>query len=632
MLSRISMVWLLAGLALTMGVGCTDSEDPSAGQGDDADDNGPGDNGPGDNDPAAERQQIETCIGVCDDVAACPEFDEQCGPDVVSEALSICEDACVEDAAARSQIIAFSGLPCSQVVAVAISSFGLTDQCGALEDPCDEITCDPPNATCFGNTAVNYTGQGTCVMGFCDFDAVQQREDCGDLTCDGGICLNETGDDVSIYAIQDTSDPSHPSVDSTVTVNNVIVTANSRSFLFVQEPDGGPFSGIFVEEGDLDISSLTPGTRVDIVGTYTENAGAFGIEGLSTINATSITQIASDNPPEPQPVAITDIDDEAGAEPFEGVLIRVVDLQVTDANPDGPDEDFGEFVVNDAMRVDDLLFAIDPDPVAGATMDSISGILNFSFTNFKILPRSAADVVGYETIDPCEQVTCPSRDIFCDGNDIVTTNGEGTCNLGECDYSAVETRQGCGFDACVGGECVPASDGALLISEVFYDVDGSDNGTEWVELFNGTDTAIDLSGFSLGYGGLNNTNGTYQLSGTIEPGGCIVVGGATSNADNGDPVYDLAQDFRPDLQNSGNDADVVGLYNAPANVINADSTPIDAVIYGAENTNGLLDETGNFGAVDVDDAPEGQSIERVSLTQWVINPTPNPNNCNVITP
>ena len=46
------------------------------------------------------------------------------------------------------------------------------------------------------------------------------------------------------------------------------------------------------------------------------------------------------------------------------------------------------------VRVDDLLYTIDPDPVVGTRFDSITGPLYFSFGNFKIAPRSADDVVG----------------------------------------------------------------------------------------------------------------------------------------------------------------------------------------------------------------------------------------------
>lgn len=76
-------------------------------------------------------------------------------------------------------------------------------------------------------------------------------------------------------------------------------------------------------------------------------------------------------------------------------------------------------------------------------------------------------------------------------------------------------------------------------------------------------------------------------------------------------------DFTPDIQNSGSTADAVALFAPGANVLT--DTPIDAVIYGGANTNGLIDETGLPGAVDVADAPAGYSIARTSLAgDWVV--------------
>ena len=41
----------------------------------------------------------------------------------------------------------------------------------------------------------------------------------------------------------------------------------------------------------------------------------------------------------------------------------------------------------------------------------------------------------------------------------------------------------------------------LILAEVFYDHSSSDSGYEWVEICNTTNAAIDLSNYSIGYGG-----------------------------------------------------------------------------------------------------------------------------------
>ncbi len=173
---------------------------------------------------------------------------------------------------------------------------------------------------------------------------------------------------------------------------------------------------------------------------------------------------------------------------------------------------------------------------------------------------------------------------------------------------------------------VSGSAGDLLLSEVLYDTSGTDDGLEWVEIYNNDTVAVDLAGFSLGSGGSDYTTSTLQLSGTIAPGATFVVGGPTSNATNGNPVLDLAANFNPDLQNSGTSGDGVALFNLPATAVTAVTVPIDAVVYGPNNNSSLIDESGAANAPEVGDAPSGSSIERLDLAgNWQIQSAPTPN-------
>ena len=178
------------------------------------------------------------------------------------------------------------------------------------------------------------------------------------------------------------------------------------------------------------------------------------------------------------------------------------------------------------------------------------------------------------------------------------------------------------FTAC-GFALVNDCAGEIVLSEVLYDVQGSDNGFEWVEIFNDGDAPIDLSSYSIGYGGTHYAAATFQLSGTIQPSEYFVIGGPNSDASNANPVFDIATDFDPDIQNSGATADGIALFNVAAAEIDEFTIPIDVVIYGGTNTNGLIDETGAVGAVDVGDAPGGESIEFDGMG-WTVNVAPNP--------
>ncbi len=178
---------------------------------------------------------------------------------------------------------------------------------------------------------------------------------------------------------------------------------------------------------------------------------------------------------------------------------------------------------------------------------------------------------------------------------------------------------------------------SVYLSEVLYDAAGTDDGWEWVEFYNGTSEDIDLSGYSLGYGGSDYTYGVVQLSGIIQAGQTFVVGGPATTTVNRIPVYDQIFNFDPDLQNSDNsgngNGDGVALFAAPASDITPNTRPIDAVIYGANNNDGLIDETGLANQPDVGDAVIGESIERTDLAgAWQVQPNPTPNQTSLSPP
>ena len=167
----------------------------------------------------------------------------------------------------------------------------------------------------------------------------------------------------------------------------------------------------------------------------------------------------------------------------------------------------------------------------------------------------------------------------------------------------------------------------MIITEVFYDPDGGDDGFEWIEIYNGTYATVDLSGYSLGAGGTDYTYTQIQLAGTLEPGGCFVVGGESSDASNGSPVYDQVFNFSPDLQNSGSTADGVALFDQAESSVGGSTVPIDSVVYGTTNDSGLMDSTGAAGPVATGDAPSANSIE-LTTAGWVAQPVPSPNDCS----
>jgi cysteine-rich repeat protein len=173
---------------------------------------------------------------------------------------------------------------------------------------------------------------------------------------------------------------------------------------------------------------------------------------------------------------------------------------------------------------------------------------------------------------------------------------------------------------------VPTAFTGLMIAQVFYDHTSTDDGYEWVQLYNNSACPIDLSGYSLGWGGSDYTYGTAQLSGTVNPYTCFMVGGPLSDAENGNPTYDQLFNFSPDLQNADTMTDGIALFDFPEALINSSSVPIDVVLYDSPNTNDLLDEAGAPGTPDVGDAGPGSALQRDDIDSWIIG-SPNPASC-----
>lgn len=174
------------------------------------------------------------------------------------------------------------------------------------------------------------------------------------------------------------------------------------------------------------------------------------------------------------------------------------------------------------------------------------------------------------------------------------------------------------------GECHP------ILAEVLYDpMGGNDDDKQWVKLYNPCDAEIELSNaYVLAYGGDDYTYGQYELTGSIDPGECRLVGGPDSNNDNANPVWGQNVDFMPDLQVSGQVADGVALFLGGAGDVMADTVPLDAVIYGGANESGLLDAEGGMPEPHVGDAGSLDSIRRTGLAaEWEIAATPTPNEC-----
>lgn len=167
-----------------------------------------------------------------------------------------------------------------------------------------------------------------------------------------------------------------------VQVQNVTVTAVRYNGIFVAEAPYGEYNGIWVyANADL---GFAPGDIVSVQGEYYEYFG------LSEIDVTAglVQGVGAGPVPVPSVVPAAVLVDPLTAEPWESCAITIPD-QGTVMAP--PPYDFGEWPVTYAegdLIFDDFYYD-DTTVMEGDCYDSVTGILFYSFGNFKMNPYEA---------------------------------------------------------------------------------------------------------------------------------------------------------------------------------------------------------------------------------------------------
>ncbi len=218
-----------------------------------------------------------------------------------------------------------------------------------------------------------------------------------------------------------------------VTADTSDIPGFGTTSLRVYMQDGsGPWRGIQIGTGGMkgvDVLKLKKGDNVTLTGRIQENFSVTAIDSL-----TNITVNSSNNPlPDPVTVQTGAIDKSASgtvaAEQWESVIIQYNNVTVTDDNADGDSgpvtNNYGEIFVNDGSgdtRVElqdgnhhyenmwDATLANNPLNIAvglGAKFSELKGILYFSFSNYKLVPRKDDDFVGFVTTTKEEKSTLP---------------------------------------------------------------------------------------------------------------------------------------------------------------------------------------------------------------------------------
>ncbi len=196
-----------------------------------------------------------------------------------------------------------------------------------------------------------------------------------------------------------------------------IITADRSDIGSVFLQDGNsPWSGIHLNFRTSDDTLLLRGDRVTVTGRVAE------FVRKTQIDSAEFVPLSSGNPL-PEPAVVTTDDVRTGgslSEQFESMLVQVQDVYVVKLNADeARGSNFGEWLVSENMeaatglRIDDLGVAsgnvsFDNDltiaPIGSIQLElgdffsSITGVLDYSFNDFSLEPRSDTDFVGYTPV------------------------------------------------------------------------------------------------------------------------------------------------------------------------------------------------------------------------------------------
>jgi hypothetical protein len=256
------------------------------------------------------------------------------------------------------------------------------------------------------------------------------------------------GSDVKIQDIQNEAMTSG----TAVSIKGVVVTAidnygGKTGDFWIQEPEGGEFSGLHVFGAPLDqVAALTVGDIIDISGAekdefqYMDFDPGYGITelkplsgGMMTITKTGMTMVL-----QPQLVdarMIGGLQDyvarHAEWEKWEGVLIKIENVTATsDSACVGTacnDDTLNKFDVTGDVVVESALSAIpDPAVVEGDCLGSVTGVLDYFF-DYLLLPRSTNEIALNGTACPAENTMA----LCTDGIDN-DTNGFMDCEDNAC--------------------------------------------------------------------------------------------------------------------------------------------------------------------------------------------------------
>ena len=426
---------------------------------------------------------------------------------------------------------------------------GLGDACDVcpLNEGSDCVRFDPNDRDADGVEDSADNCQGLSNPDQLDTDADMIGDACD--ACPESSNLNGAGCPSSIYAVKRAEAPA-----GNISVEGVVTAVESRGF-FMQVPadhsnfEGVDFSALYVYLGNGD---LTPPSVGQLVKASGEAGDFYGQKQLS--NITAIEALAEGVAlPTHELVSAADVATEGPrAAALEGALVALEGVTVTALEPEpgaGDSAPTNEFVLDNALRVNDLLYLVNPLPAVGDSLTRIQGVLRFANENSKLEPTGAEDV-SFEAMGPPTSLSFdPSElSVSVGATTSFTLRLDNpaempmTVTLNSSDASvaslpaSVEIAVGARgvsveLEALTVGETtltataddltasasltvvdVITADG-VVINEVDYDQPGSDT-AEFIELYNASSAPVDLSVIRLEIinGNNNSVADSFELS------------------------------------------------------------------------------------------------------------------------
>lgn len=171
----------------------------------------------------------------------------------------------------------------------------------------------------------------------------------------------------------------------TVTLRGICtMDSSSSSWYYIEEPEGGPFSGVMIY--DYGHEPLR-GDDVILVGLVSE------YNYMTEIEYVSYFEVLSSGNPEPDPMEIQTGDLSAGApdaEQYEGTLVHTDTAIVVNSNPAGPYWEINDKIESGICRVGNR-GAYDYKPTEGDTV-RVRGVVRYVGGGYTIEPRDSNDL------------------------------------------------------------------------------------------------------------------------------------------------------------------------------------------------------------------------------------------------